>query len=270
MQIVVTVSSDAILGTRSEPDEGGTSVLNGQYVICTPEGVSVEIDSASYVTPQDASSVPGLIAADLLVRNPEYDHVLWNMFVESSDVSMLDLSGAAPAPTALNVVAGTPPTNEMGNLPRCKVGRGGGGPLGISPNTASILPANANRTTPTYGLLITDTIDLTPYTGVGGSDEVMVWWKIGQLDTSTDVVAGYNSTLGLNTPALRELTEIDQEPVGLLVYASVDDGVTWYEVTRMDPTNLVVAGTDLRLAFVNEGSTEIPLLGFIVLIADAP
>lgn len=272
MQVVSTLSSNSILGTRSEPDVGGSHIVNGQFVTPTPPGVSITVDSTSYLTPQDASSVPGQIASEFLIRNPIYDHVLWSFFVEEADIAALDISSVAPSPTALNVSTGTLPTLAASpNGPRCKVGRGvGPAPLGIAPNSVALLPRNLSRATATYGGIVTDTIDTTPYTGASGTDEVMIWWKIASLSTSEDIVSGYNLTAGTNEPALRSLVEIDQEPAALLVYASVDDGVTWHEIRYMEPTDLVTAGTDLRLAFINQGNTEIYLIGYVLLFADAP
>jgi hypothetical protein len=272
MYVIVNLGSDAIEGTMSEPDIGEASTVNGKYLIPTPEGVALTVDSASYLTPQDADSIPGSIADTLLTRNPNYDHVLWNFFLVSADIALLDLSAAAPTPTGGNVITGTLPTQVAGsNGPRCQVGRGvGPAPVGVAPNSISIFGANTAAPSTTYGSLITDTIDLTPYTGASGSDEVMVWWKIAIPETTEDIVSGYNTTLGQNSPSIKTLEETEFNPPGFYAYASVDDGATWFEVEHLVPTDLITAGTDFRLAFVNESSDPIYLLGFIVLVAEAP
>jgi hypothetical protein len=272
MYVIASLSSDAIEGTLSEPQFGESSVVNGKYYIPSPAGVGIEVDSASYLSPQDANSVPGLIASQFLERNPNYDHVIWNYFLASGDIALLDLTPGAPSPTGGNVSTGVAPTLAQGPFgPRCQVGRGAGpGPTGVAPNSIKVLPQNANAGTPTYGALITDTVDLTPYTGASGSDEVLIWWKLATPGVTEDIVQGYNLTAGLNRPVRKTLTETTQEPAGFRVYASVDDGVSWHEARYMDPTDLLVAGTDLRVAFVNEGNAPVYLLGFMVLVADAP
>jgi hypothetical protein len=104
-----------------------------------------------------------------------------------------------------------------------------------------------------------------------GTDEVMLWWKIAKMSTSEDrVSSGEGASEGENTPALRSLQEIDQEDSDLLVYASVDNGTSWYRVYYLEPIDLVDAGIDLRIAFLNVGTERIYMLGFCTLFPDLP
>jgi len=275
MQILVNLASDAIQGTASEPEVGDSTVVNGKYMLTTPPGVAVEVDSASYLTPQNPASLPGLIADDFLARNPMYQHRIGQFFLESTDIAALDLTAGAPSPTGGNVAAGTPPVLSPGPLgPRCQVGRGAGpAPAGVAPNSVAILPANRNHpVADTYGSIVTATQDITAFNpGTPGTDEVMIWWKVVEFTTTEDIVTGYNATAGMNTPSLRSMNEITQAtPPGMMVYASVDDGVSWYRAHYMTPTDLVVSGKDLRLAFTNDGGTKIYLLGYIVLFPNLP
>lgn len=270
MYIVANLATSSVEGTVSTPASGDSTVSNGKFFVAVPEGVGIEVDSTSALSPQ-ASTLPGDIASELLVRFPMYDHVLWNFFLEDTDIAALDLSSGAPQPTAATVSTGVAPTMVPGPVPRCRVGRGTGpAPVGIAPNSVAILAANPHKANTNFGCLITDTEDLTPYTGAGGTDEVFVWWKIASASTSEDTLNGYGPTSNQNIPALRSLLEIPQEPANFYCYASVDDGVTWHEARYMEPTDLIAAGTDLRIAFVNQRDEDVYLLGFAVLFPDIP
>jgi hypothetical protein len=268
MYVVVDLASNRIEGTAPTPEVGESSISNGKFYLPVPEGVGISVDSTSGLFPQ-ATSLPGEIASELLARFPMYDYVLWNFFLESSDIATLDLSGAAPQPTAGSVVIGTPPTLAPGPVPRCQVGRGAGpAPVGVAPNSVAILPAHTNRTAPSYGCLLTDTVDLTPYTGAPGTNEVMIWWKLATPQTGEDVLNGYSSTAGINQPALRTLSEVPQEPADFYCYVSLDDGASWVEARYLEPALFPSTNTDLRIAFVNEGSQPVWLVGFAALFPD--
>jgi len=271
MQIHANLASDSVLGTASDPISGGSTLVNGKYTLPVPEGVSVPVTASSYVLPKDSGSLQTLIANDLLARNPGYQHQTSNFFAASADIALLDL-GAAPFPAAGNISTGAVPVGVPASVARCQVGRGAGpAPVGIAPNSVAMLPINPNAASTTYGCIITDTLDITSFNpGNPGTDEVMVWWKVAQMSTTEDIVTGYNITGSLNTPARKTLDETSQTPPGLLVYASVDDGVTWRQVQHLQPTDLVTPGMDLRLAFVNDSAAKIHLLGYVVMFPDLP
>lgn len=277
MQVVVNLASDQIVSTGFEPEVGGTTVVNGKYLFVTPPGVALTVDSSSYLIPQDSGSLPFLAAAELLVRFPMYDHVLYNYLLEDADVADIDVSSGAPQPASGNVTPASPGWDVAGlvggpNGPRCQVGRGSGPPLGLAPGSVAILSRNDNRTLgATYGSLVTDTEDLTPFNpGNPGTDDVMMWWEVARVSTSEDVVSGFGTTAGLNTPSLRNLEKIDQEPADFYCYVSVDDGLTWYEADYLQPLDLASSGTDLRIAFINAGTEKLYLLGFAMLFQDLP
>jgi len=272
MYVIGNLASDQVEGTAPTPAEGESTVSNGKFYVPVPEGVGIEVTPiSSLIVPDQVTTLPGEIASQFLARNPMYDHVLWNFFLEATDIAALDLGPGTPSPTSGNVLSGFIPTLSPGpNGPRCQVGRGSVGPTGVAPNSVAVLPRNLNRTPGTYGGLVTELLDTTPFTGPSGTDEVLVWWKLAEVNTQEDVLNGFNATVGINQPALRELVETTQEPAGFLVYASADDGVTWHECRLTEPTDLVTAGTDLRIAFVNNTEIKYHLLGFIVLFVDAP
>jgi hypothetical protein len=272
MQIIASLSSDEVVGTQTEPAQGESTLANGKYLLDTPLGVAVDVTSASYVLPQDSGSLVTLISQGWLDRNPMFDHYESNFFVEAADVAKLDFGTGAPLPEAANIVSGTNPTNDPGSFARCQVGRGTGpAPTGIAPNSIAMLPANLRNPNPVSGCVLTDTIDITSYNPSDpGTDEVMLWWKVGTQALSEDTLQGYNATAGLNTPCRKTLVEGSQNPADFHAYVSVDDGVTWREAYYMEPIDMVTAGTDLRVAFVNDSNTKLYLMGFIALFLDLP
>lgn len=257
-----------IIKTEQTPVLGEETVLNGQYVLQLPEGSNVDIDSNSYVLPQDSGSIPFQAASDFLLRYPMYDHILYNFFLESTDVGIVDLTTSVPSPTVANITPPNPSLLDSYGTSRCKIGRGTGVlPLGVVPNKICILPKFGTY----YGSLITNTIDLTAYNPTNpGMEEVMMWWKVAKFETTTDVARGYGITLGENTPSQSKLVEIDQEDPLVSVYVSNNNGVSWYEVNRLEPIDLVNTGTDLRVAFLNSSDEEVYLLGFCLLFPDLP
>ena len=277
MQVVVNIASNQIVSTSSEPEVGGTTTVNGQYLFIPPPGVAITVDNTSYLLPQDAGSLPVQAATELLVRFPMYDHVLYNYLLEDADIADLDVSSGAPQPASGTVTPASPAWDTAGlvagpNGPRCQVGRGSGPPLGIAPGSVAILGRNDNRTAgATFGALVTATEDLTPFNpGNPGTDDVMMWWEVARVSTSEDIITGYGATAGVNQPAIRSLEKIDQEPSGLFVYVSVDNGATWFEADYLQPLDLAVPGTDLRIAFLNAGTEKLYLLGFAMLFQDLP
>ena len=101
-----------------------------------------------------------------------------------------------------------------------------------------------------------------------GTDEVMMWWKINRMAVTEDQGGTQAATPQGNSPAIKSLVEIAEEDPSLLVYASVDDGATWYRIPYLEPIDLINAGTELRVAFLNLGTDKIYVEGFCVLFPD--
>lgn len=224
MRAIIDLASSRILGTEATPDVGQSSVVNGKYVFPIPEGAAVVVDSSTVVFPQaNPNSLTTQAAGELLVRYPMFSNILYNALVEDTDVAAFDLTATGPG----------------GIISRAMIGRAVGAPpaVGISPNNIVILPQNNATATPRPGCLVTDTI-----TSIPGADEAMLWWCIAYIDATEDVNHGTGATAGLNIPAYRTLTETDQEPAGLTVYLSNDNGTTWEEATRLIPTDLSATG----------------------------
>lgn len=369
------VSGGRIVRTDDTPEEGTSTTVNGQFVFEVPEGVTLDIDSTSFWFPQsDSDSIPARVAAGMLVRYPTYDHVLFNFYLENSDVEDIETTIGATFPTVANTTPVLPTSDVAPTVSRCIYGRATGpGSVGMVPNGLLILPRSAKRASPVYGCVLTTLLDLWEYNpcyvdvdsvavtpgdtillgGVAltaaagartsggddfdgslataalvaadivaaindpansfatfvvaqvdpvnsarvqlrpvpssnttltvsstsgdltvveshpGTDDVMLWWRVSNFNVSEDQgFAEQGPGAGENAPALKSMVEVDQELADLLVYVSVDDGASWYRANYMEPLDLGSSGSDLRVCFINVGSTPIVLQGFCVLFTD--
>jgi hypothetical protein len=225
-------------------DRGNGAVkVNGKFVPAIPDIAPVSVDGSSYVVPVDGGDVTSRAFVNMLTQFPMYGHALFNPLLTAADVAALDLTASF----------GSDPT-------RAAVGRAVGPlPVGQSPNRTRVLRRNPVTLSP--GVLVTDTIDVSAIVP-GGIDEVLVWWKLEGLSRTQDVSSSYGATAGQDDPCLVSLLPQVPEPAGFDVYASSDDGVTWYPAGYLTPTDLVNLGTLVRLAFVNNGSQDRRLSGF--------
>jgi hypothetical protein len=241
-RIVVDIASNQILQVEKTPDVNDPKLSNGRWYLPIPEGASVDVDQNSLVIPQDGvTDIAALSAQALLARYPMYSNIAYNFLLEPSDISELDLS-AAPA---VSPISGFPV------LTRAQTGRLGGA-SGLLPNLTAINGVNTQVSPIRPGMLVTDTIDITIPTGGAGADEFLVWWYLWDFGRVEDQLKDFGGTI--NAPGTREIIERNQEPGGFFVYLSNDDGVTWYPVPRLTPTDLFVFNTDVRLLFVNISS----------------
>jgi hypothetical protein len=131
--------------------------------------------------------------------------------------------------------------------------------VGTAPCSVALLPANKSVTPQRDGLLITDTMDITTETAGAGAREFMVYWKIYQFECTHDV------NDAVNTPALRKIIEVDQEPSDLEVFLSVNDGGSYFPIGRLEPTAFCSAGTKIRLAFRNTGDVKYYIASYAVM-----
>lgn len=251
MRVVADFSSFNILQVEKTPDIADPKVFNGRFSLPVPDGASVDVDSTTYILPQDGGDLATSLAAALLARYPMYSNVAYNFLLEDTDVADIDLTATGPA----------------GQETRLQTGRAvGPAPTGNLPNMTKILPQNVLSAAPKPGCLVTDTIDIGPATAGAGADEVLVWWQIYLFSNGEDVASDYGATNGQNTPGYKNIIEADQEPASLEVYASNDDGATWYgPIGRLEPSDLVVFDTDVRLCFLNTGASHIYLAAYAVL-----
>jgi hypothetical protein len=364
-----------IVRTDSTPVQGVSTPINGQWVFPVPEGAALTVDSDSFWFPQaDLGSIPSKTAAEFLIRYPMYEHIIYNFYIENSDVDAFDLTNPTPQPTTGNTTPVLPTALGANTVPRCQLGGPTGAPsAGMVPNSLAMLPRTEGRASNLYGSMVTAMIDLwyfnpcyieviDPVTLVDGdvvsldgipmtaravvtlpdefllvpgnatttalnlanaindgansfstlvlatvdptvptriqlrpvpptntqvtvaaaggvvgytiveshpgTDEVMMWWEINRMTTSEDQGSTQASTPTLNTPAVKNLVEISAEDTSLLVYVSVDDGVSWYLTPYLEPVDLISAGTELRVAFINTGTSKLYVGGFCVLFPD--
>lgn len=231
--------------------------VNGKYVLPTPEGVTVHVDSSSFVLPAaNPSSVVAQAYAGLLAQFPQYENILFNPLLVDTDIDDLDLDGLFIDPNTADEFT-----------TRAQVGRGTGGPFtsGQAPINSAMLAENSTVSPTRPGMLITDTIDIGPLTGGIGADEFVVYWYIYDCSTTHDINADFGAQAGVNQPALRNVIETDQEPADLQVYISLNDGTSWTEVNRLVPVAFCEKGKLVRLAFRNNSTSKSYLAAYAVM-----
>lgn len=249
MRIVATLETNEILQVEKNPPNGEPVARNGQYMVPVAEGVKVAVEPNSFILPSsDPNSVVARNFAGLLVQFPQYENILYNPLIEGGDIDDLDPAGI------LN--EGSPVTAS--HISRFQFGRGTAGPLpsGNAANSVAVLPQND---APGIGLerpgvIVTDTIDIGPLTGGAGAMEFAVYWYIYEFETTDDVRSSFGATAGLNTPAIRQVLELDQEPGDFEVFISINDGANFFPVERLIPIAFCNPGLLIRLAFKNTNS----------------
>jgi len=237
-------------------DETFRTAINGKFAIPVPSGAEFNVDHESYILNGgvvDGDSVVAISMSHLLAAYPMYEFIYFNPLLTAANIDELDLS-ATFIPPGSSVGSDEFPT-------RVQTGRGVGVDSGQMPTHTALLAVNEGASPSRPGLLITEEIDISVATGGAGADEFMPWWKVYYFDITEDS-NGYDST---NSPAIRYLKEGDQEPSGLSVYISVDDGATWCEVGLLETVAFAAPSTGFRLAFVNSGDSKLFLACFAVM-----
>jgi hypothetical protein len=239
MRVLGNLSDLKVLQVEKTPELADPVDFNGKFIIPIPAGAKVDVDSSSYITPVDGSDLSSLAQAGLLAQYPQYGTIVFNPLLTSADVADLDLTALGPG----------------SEKARVQTGRGAGpAATGQAPCMTAILRQNGLVTPARPGCVVTDTIDISAATSGVGADEFMVWWQIYDFGTSQDVVSGYGATAGQNTPALKAVTEIDQEPTNFEVHLSINDGIAYTKVGRLEPVGFCVKSSLLRLAFINRST----------------
>jgi len=238
-----------IMQVEKDYNLGESAAINGKYVIPVPEGTDVSVDASTQVLPIDGDDLASQTYAELLSRFPQYGNIYFNPLMTQANLAEIDETAAF---TDYDFV---PPRTYPS---RFQSGRAVPPDSGIAPNSTALLPVNDTGATPKPGMMITDLIDLTPYTAGVGADSFMVYWMVYEFETTDDIAGGaFGLTAGTNEPAIRSIVEVDQEPSDLQVYISIDDGANWLQVGRLEPISFCCKATEIRLAFRNNGNSKL-------------
>ncbi len=240
--------NDYIVQVGLTPPVGSQVNVNGKFILDVPNGVSVPDP-----IPSTLAGLTDAIYDGLLSLYPRYGFVQYNALVTGADSNLLDTTAVFPYDHG-------PPlrTWEV----RAQVGRfGAPSDNGLAPNGVKILAQNNAVVPARPGVLITDTIDVSADVPAGVTD-VMVHWCIASTSITNDVM-NYNT--GENTPSLKTMVEVTQNPATLEAYISTDDGASYDRLYLDTPFTAAVAGTLLRVAFVNLGSAPVTLVSYALL-----
>jgi len=280
MRIHVDLTSHLVTGdpqiiqAEKTPDDLGLELtgipINGKYLIPIPLGRDVYIENGTTyvlngVGAVDGGDVTSIGFAHLLASFPQYDHIYFNPLLTADNLYDLRIDPQE----RVFVDRDLDPPVLYG--PRFQYGRQPIDPnQGNAPNMTAILPSNKAVTPERPGLIITEELDIGPYTldcdgNEVGADQFMVYWKIYGFETTHDIAADYGAEAGNNEPAVKYVYEVDQEPTDLTVYLSVDNGATWCPVGLLEPVAFCQKATKIMLAFRNDGNDRIYLSHFGVM-----
>jgi hypothetical protein len=257
MRLFVDLATERIVRAAPTPESTNTTTtVNGKWLFEIPEGASVVVHETSTVSQVELDSL-----AELLIRYPMYDNIIGSWFRDTADMD------------DINLTAGT---GVLTSPLRFRMGRNSlGTPPGVAPNCVEVPAMNVSGASNHPGQLVVGTIDLAVaqpgFPGIPlGTDEVMLWWKVGSFSTSDDVTtpSGGWTAANTNTPAIRTFAETPHTPSGFKAYVSNDGGVTWYQAYYLEPLDLVNNGTKFLVCFVNEGDDPVHVLGFCALFPD--
>ena len=246
----VNETDSVIIQVSPTPPVGTYTPVNGKFVVDIPDGVVPPTINETSRLIDPLNNVVDPIFQGLLRAFPGYRNVSYNPLLTSSDLALLDTTATFPFNPG-------PPVQFWST--RAQTGRVGV-PAGVAPNSVAMLAENPHPNPPRPGLLITDTIDIGPATGGVGANNFLVYWKVYTMMVTEDVM---DYSTGVNSPALKNLVEVQQDIVD--VYLSVNDGGGYTPVTRLSPCVTCDPGTLVRLAFVNHNPTKVYLAAYAVL-----
>ena len=260
MRVTANLTTNTIIEVGKTPEIGLPTPFNGRYSVAIPEGSDVEINPSTPIMDPGGVYGPTTVVNQaymgLLAQYPMYGNIVYNPLITAQDSADWDMSAGM-------TVVGPPPLNVL--YVRGQAGRPLGPDAGNAPNASAILGQNTAVVPPRPGLLITDTIDIGPVTDGHGSDEFMVWWQIYEFDVGHDVSTEFGSFAGINAPAIRSISETFQEPAGLEVSLSINDGASYWRVGRLEPITFCSPGSKLRLAFLNRNPNKVYVAAWAIM-----
>ncbi len=259
MKVIVNHTDNKLIEVGKSPEIGEHMFVNGRYLLPVPEGSDLDIEKGAKVVSDDGSfgadSLVHQAFEGLLAQYPMYSHVIYNPNILAKDVEDYDVDAGMTE-------VGPP---MVSHTSRAQIGRYPGPQAGNAAGSTLVLPQNNHVEPARPGLLITNTLDIEPYVDVCGADEFMVWWMISTIDTTHDVISDYGVQSGVNNPAMQVFNFIEQEPNGLDVLLSVNDGESYFKVNRLEAIAFCDTATKLRLAFLNRTNQKYRILGWAVM-----
>ena len=258
--------SPVITQVEKVPAPGEGTPINGKFLLPIYPAGEFEVTDTDYVLDGagqcDGGDLSSKSFAYLLMQYPMFGHVYFNPLLTAAHVAELDLTAQfmevnAPAPWGPS-----PPNVPVLYPTRVATGRGTGPQLGTMPTHTCLLAQNNACQPPHPGMLITQAIDISAYTAGVGADEFMLYWKLYDFTVQADIVDAVTS---VNEPAIRRVFETDDEPTGLSVYISPDNGGHWCEAGLLTPIAFEAKTTSFRLAFKNTSVNKMYLACFAVL-----
>lgn len=265
-----TSGSPEIIQAQRVPQEGsaGAEPINGKYVIPVPLDMDFPVGTTDYVLNAgviDGGDVASRSYAHLLALYPQFGTVYFNPLLTADHVDELVLDQSF-----WFVDRSADPPNNF--YVRCQTGRETSAisDIGQMPTHTALLPVNSGTTPDRPGLIITDEIDLGPYTldcndQPVGTDEFMVYWKLYDFTETHDIAADAGALAGTNEPSLRMLEETDQEPAGFSAWLTTDNGANWCQVGLLEPIAFCDKSTRVRLAFRNDSTSKVFLASYALL-----
>lgn len=261
------------------PEIGDPTPINGRYVMPVIRGIDFPVDSSTYVLNTqgqvDGGDIASITYSHLLSMFPMFGNVYFNPLLTPEHVDELDFTKTFKEVNLPPPDGPSPPKQPVYFPVRVQSGRE---PIsqsqtldpGQMPTHTALLAQNNRVKPPRPGMLITNEIDIGPYTLDGngnqvGADDFMLYWKLYDFQVSADIAADYGVHAGQNDPAIRSIVEVDQEPTGFSAYISPDDGANWCEVGLLEPVAFCSKTTKIRVAFKNTGSAKVFIATFGVL-----
>lgn len=236
--IIMSRKEDLPVQTIKSFDE--SVYLNGKYILDYPNCIEIGRELGEN-TPFDLGSLITTIEGKFLESYPSYDFLVYEPLLDSTNA--FDEGELFPKST--------------GHTPsRFRVG--------ATPNVTCIpkeTPAGRS------GVGVTPLIDLTALTDDGlGRETFLPYWRIVKKEVTHDVTPvalnGYSQATQNTAPQMRYVEALESE---YSVYISENNGNTYEEMTRLTPFSFSQRASEVRIAFLNEGSEDLYLLSYALM-----
>jgi len=246
----LTGAEPLITQVEKVPAQGtaGAVPINGKYLIPVVPGADFRVTDANYVLDGlgeiDGGDVASISYAHLLAMFPMFGHIYFNPLLTADHVSELDLTASFKDNSS------TPPNPPTFYPTRVQTGRAAGPPdAGQMPTHTAILAQNNTLSTPRPGVLISDNIDISNFTGAlsesgtaqaggastitlaAGASSVHDYYVGATIDLTGGTGAGQSNTI-IGYSGTTKVAVVNT------AWAVVPDGTTTYDITRE------AAGTD--------------------------